>query len=103
MSTATETQITRAEAIRRFKAARSYTVESRTFRGVEKVPEKHGIGVRQIERVTSTGVYIVGGPRYALTTFDKGNEWSEADGLLIMRTFRKGEEDARVTYRLNPA
>jgi hypothetical protein len=106
MTTTTETALTRAEVIRRFKAARSYTVTSRTFGGVEKMPETHGIGARVIERVTSTGVYIVGGPRYALTTFEKGAEWSEDGDELIMRTFRTdrqtGErvEDARVSYLL---
>lgn len=106
MTTTTETKLTRAEAIRRFRAATSYTVTSRTFRGVEKLPEVHGTGVRVIERVTSTGVYIVGGPRYALTTFEKESEWSEDGDQLIMRTFRTDRttgdktEDARVSYLL---
>lgn len=120
----TVTRITRAEAIRRFRAASHATIVARTIKGVptpNNPPTRAGqerpvVGVRrEIARVTGTGVYYkdrLGGweptaaTRFAETVQD---EWHEdADGNPVLVTYYSHmdpagytqREFARITYKL---
>ncbi|MDF2990277.1 MAG: hypothetical protein K0S37_791 [Microbacterium sp.] len=96
--TATLTRISRAETVRRFRAARFVTMVSRTVRGIDNEPAPR----REISRVTSVGVYYRrrnsagfaaestrAGTRFAETPNDT---WAEdAEGHLIL-TVRRPEQ-----------
>lgn len=115
MSTTTETKITRAEVVRRFKSATAYMVESRSFKGVDTPANNGGKGAtitgirREIDRVTTTGVYVKGGPIYAMTRFESDLTWTaDADTITGVNTYTDREtgetrEYLRITYRLEVA
>ena len=100
----TLTTMSRAAAVRAFKAARTYRLVSRTRPDGRDMPAFNS-ELRVIDRVTSTDVYVVGGPAYALTTLNDRDVTFHTDEsarmILIART-ESGAEHMRLVFELDP-
>jgi hypothetical protein len=117
----TTTKITRAEAIRRFRAATHVTIVARSIRGKDAPTNSPGtanerpvVGMRkEVARVSGVGVTYMGG-KYPTTRFADGADsiWQEdEEGRLVFVSYapnyaeRKPNErieNARITYELEP-
>jgi len=94
----TITKISAAEARRRFAAARRYRLIRREFSypNMSKPLTEAQRNWREIERATPTGVYVKGGPTWAVTYFDKGTTYADdAEGRIYMDA-----ETVRLVYEL---